>query len=245
MELHGQFLANQHKVLSQKSPERLLRRLEDNQRVLVANSQFLIQAVKAKSRITPAGEWLLDNFYLISEQIRIARVHLPRNYSRELPCLISGDSAGLPRVYDIALQAVAHGDGRIDGEALSRFVASYQTVAPLTLGELWAIPIMLRLALIENLRRVSLYVTRARTLVNLAQDWATRMIAVAENDPKSLILVIADMARSNPPLVSAFVAELVRRLQGHGTALALPLNWMEQRLAEESLTTEMMIAAEN
>lgn len=245
MELHGQFLANQHKVRSQKSPERLLRRLEDNQQVLVANSQLLIQAVKAKTRITPAGEWLLDNFYLISEQIRIARVHLPRNYSRELPCLISGDSTGLPRVYDIALQAVAHGDGRIDGETLSRFVASYQTVAPLTLGELWAIPIMLRLALIENLRRVSLYVTRARTLVNLAQDWATRMIAVAENDPKSLILVIADMARSNPPLVSAFVAELVRRLQGHGTALALPLNWMEQRLAEESLTTEMLIAAEN
>jgi cyclic beta-1,2-glucan synthetase len=245
MEQHGQFLANQHKVRPHKSPERLLRRLEDNQRVLVANSQLLIQTVKAKTRITPAGEWLLDNFYLISEQIRLARVHLPRNYSRELPCLISGDSTGLPRVYDIALQAVAHGDGRIDGETLSRFVTSYQTVAPLTLGELWAIPIMLRLALIENLRRVSLYVTRARTLVNLAQDWATRMIAVAENDPKSLILVIADMARSNPPLVSAFVAELVRRLQGHGTALALPLNWMEQRLAEESLTTEMMIAAEN
>src|SRR5690606_16007473 len=105
-------------------------------------------------------------------------------------------------------------------EILSRFVAAYQTVTPLTLGELWAIPIMLRLALIENLRRVSLRITNARTYLNQAREWASQMVEVAESDPKNLIVVIADMARSNPPMVSAFIAELVRRLQGHGPALA-------------------------
>ena len=105
-------------------------------------------------RITPAGEWLLDNFYLIEEQIRTAKRHLPKGYSRELPRLARGPSAGLPRVYDIALEAISHGDGRVDADSLARFVAAYQTVTPLKLGELWAIPIMLRLALIENLRRV-------------------------------------------------------------------------------------------
>ncbi|MFX4736590.1 hypothetical protein ABTB89_19565, partial [Acinetobacter baumannii] len=78
-------------------------------------------------RITPAADWLLDNFYLIEEHIRAAERHLPKGYSRELPRLARGPSAGHPRVYDIALAAVAHGDGRVDTESLGRFVAAYQT----------------------------------------------------------------------------------------------------------------------
>src|SRR6185436_1782526 len=105
--------------------------------------------------VTPAAEWLLDNFYLIEEQIHTARRHLPRGYSRELPRLESGASAGLPRVYDIVLELIAHVDAQVDSAPLHEFVAAYQTVCPLKLGELWAVPIMLRLALIENLRRVT------------------------------------------------------------------------------------------
>ena len=103
---------------------------------------------------------------------------------------------------------------------------------------------MLRLALIENLRRVSARITTARMHASQAQRWADQMTDIAESDPKSLILVIADMARSDPPMVSPFVAELVRRLQDHGLALALPLTWVEQRLAESSLTIEQMVQSE-
>ncbi len=84
--------------------------------------------------MSPADEWLLDNFYLIEEQIRTARRHLPKNYSRELPRLLGGPSAGFPRVYDIALELISHVDGRISAESLTSFVAAYQTVTPLTLG---------------------------------------------------------------------------------------------------------------
>ena len=202
-------------------------------------------AVAANRRIAPAGEWLLDNFYLIEEQIRTAKRHLPEGYSRELPRLRNGPSAGLPRVYDLALEIIAHGDGRVDPENLSRFVAAYQTVTPLKLGELWAIPIMLRLTLIENLRRVAVRIAASRTDQNLADRWADQMTAMAESDPKNLILVIADMARSNPPMSSAFVAELARRLQGQSSALALPLTWIEQRLAELGLTIEQWVQVEN
>ena len=100
-----------------------------------------------------AGGWLLDNFYLIEEQIRTAKRYLPWGYSQGLLRLVNGPSAGLPRVYDIALEPISHGDGRVDPESIISFVAAYQTVSPLKLGELWAIPIMLRLALIENLRQ--------------------------------------------------------------------------------------------
>jgi cyclic beta-1,2-glucan synthetase len=245
MEQHGKVLADTHLLSRARTRHRLLKRLNENEQQLVATCSLLTTAVKTNIPVAPAGAWLLDNFYLIEEQIRTARNHLPTGYSKQLPRLKQGPSRGLPRVYDLALEAISHGDGHLDSEILGRFVASYQTVTPLTLGELWAIPIMLRLALIENLRRVSVRISLGTTYVNLAEDWADQMITIAESDPKSLILVIADMARSEPPMVSAFVAELARRLQGRGPALALSLTWIEQRLAESSQTIEQLVLSEN
>jgi cellobiose phosphorylase len=244
MAQHGQALARVHGAAAAGTHNRLLTRLCDNQQKLLATCDLVTAAIRDGWRITPAGEWLLDNFHLIEEQIRTARLHLPKGYSRELPRLVRGPSAGLPRVYDLALEVIAHGDGRVDAETLELFIAAYQSVHPLTLGELWAIPIMLRLALIENLRRVGVHIGAGRVHLSQAQDWANRMIEAAETDPKSLILVIADMARSSPPMASPFVAELARRLQGQGPALALPLTWIEQRLAESSLTIEALVHAE-
>ena len=245
MKQHGKNLAGSHKLDPGRAPDRLLTRLAENEGVLIGACNLLTEAVKANRRIAPAGEWLLDNFYLIEEQIRTAKRHLPKGYSRELPRLLNGPSAGLPRVYDIALEIISHGDGRVDPENLSSFVAAYQTVTALKLGELWAIPIMLRLALIENLRRVGARIAADRTDRNRADYWADQMTEIAEKDPKSLILVIADMARSSPPLVSSFVAEFARRLQGQSPALALPLTWIEQRLSESGLTIEQLVQSEN
>ena len=246
MERHGKALARAHQVSTTQGPAaHLLERLSDNQRILAEACDLLTEAAQANRRLTPAGEWLLDNIYLIEEQISIARRHLPKGYSRELPRLAGAQADGLPRVYDIALNAISHGDGRVDAESLTRFVAAYQRVTPLKLGELWAIPIMLRLALIENLRRVGTRIIADRTGRNLADLWADRLTDIAESDPKSLVLVIADMARSHPPVESAFVAELARRLQGQSSALALPLTWVEQWLADDEQTIEQMVQVEN
>jgi len=245
MEQHGKSLADSHQLSFVRASDQLLARLAENEDVLLGVRELLTEAVTANRRITPAGEWLLDNFYLIEEQIRTARKHLPKGYSRELPCLLNSPSAGLPRAYAIALETISHGDGRVDPESLSSFIAAYQTVATLKLGELWALPIMLRLALVENLRRVAARVASDRIDRNRADDWADQMTATAEKDPKSLILVIADMARSDPPLMSSFVAELARRLQGQGPALALPLTWIEQRLSEAGTTIKQLVETEN
>ena len=245
MERAGKTLASAHRLTPHKTREQLLLRLAANETVLIDVCRRLTASVSASHRVSPAGEWLLDNFHLIAEQIATARRHFPRGYSQELPRLALGPSAGAPRVYDIALETVSHGDGRVDADSLTRFVAAYQSVTPLKLGELWAIPIMLRLALIENLRRVGARVALGKDERDLANGWADLMMQTAERDPKSLILVIADMARSNPPMESAFVAELVRRLQGHSAPLALALTWIEQRLAESHLTIEQLVQIEN
>jgi len=247
MAQHGKALAAAHRLASGRAPDQLLLRLAANEGVLVSVCNLLAAAVTEKRRIAPAGEWLLDNFYLIEEQIRTAKRHLPKGYSRDLPRLADplSPAPGLPRVYVLALEIIAHGDGRVDAEVLNRFIAAYQSVTPLKLGELWATPIMLRLAVIENLRRVGGRIATSRGDRNLANVWADQMSETAENDPQGLILVIADMARSSPPLTSAFVAELARRLQGRGPALALPLTWIEQRLSASGLTIELLVQSEN
>ncbi len=244
MELHGRALARAHQVNPRRTPDHLLPRLSDNAAVLEEARAFLSRMVRDELSITPAGEWLLDNYHLIEEQVRLARRHLPKGYSRELPTLAQGPSAGLPRVYDLAMEAVAHGDGRVDATTLSRFIAAYQTVTPLAIGELWAIPIMLRLAVIENLRRMAVLVMRDGQDRRLARQWADRLNVAAVESPKDVVLEVADMARSQPPASGAFVAELTRGLQGRG-ALSLPLTWIEQWLGEGGLRIETLVHAES
>ena len=241
----GAELARSHVIAERPGRDRLLGRLAENQQVIQDAVAMLEAAVQQQRRLTPAGEWLIDNIHLIEEQIRIAQRHLPRGYSRELPQLASGPSAGFPRVYDIALTAISHGDGRIDTEGLSGLIAAYQDAQPLRLGELWAIPIMLRLALIESLRRVSVRIVADRADRNLADEWADRLTGIARDDPKHLVLVLADMVRSGPPMASSFVAELVRRLHGQGAALAMPLAWIEQWLADAGHSTAHLVHVEN
>ncbi len=244
LERHAKAIAVSHRLAEGRAPDKLLPRLDDNQRVLIETYDLVTAAADQNRRIEPAAEWLLDNFYLIEEQIRAIRRLLPPAYSRELPRLASGPAASFPRAYGIALELIAHVDGRIDIVSLNGFIASYQSVEPLKLGELWALPLMLRLALIENLRRVAVRIASARRDRDLAGDWAERMVSVVEHKPTDLILVLADMARADPSLSGAFLAELTRHLQGQNPNFAFANSWLEHRLADQGLTTEQLVRAE-
>ncbi len=241
---HAQALATTHRVGPKQGPNQLLDRLTKNEEVLRSFNRATI-AANSSRRITPAAEWLLDNFYLLEEQIQIARRHLPRGYSRELPRLLNGPSAGLPRVYDIGLELISHVDAQIDTEPLSAFVTAYQTVESLKLGELWAIPIMLRLGLIENLQRITTRLSVAREDRDLADSWVDRLQDMAEKNPSHLVIVVADMAESDLPLSSSFVTEFCQRLSRQSPVLHLARNWLEQRLGDEGLSIEQLIQLES
>ncbi len=245
LQQHAVTLAKRHVLITRQAPEQLLKRLSENEHILLEVHELLTNTLKGDGRVSPAGEWLLDNFYMIEEQIYTGKKHLPKGYSKTLPQLSKGQSAGLPRVYDMAVEIISHSDGHVDIFSLTDFISAYQTVNYLKLGELWAIPIMLRFALLENLRRLSIQIAEELTNKALATKWADEMIGVAEKDPKNLVLVIADMARSDPPMESTFVAELTRRLQERGNILSLPLNWIEQRLQEMGLSSRELIQQEN
>lgn len=245
MDRHGKVLARSHKLMLQKSPDQLLKRLDNNEKTLLEVRNLLVESIETGKTVTPAAEWLLDNFYLIEEQVLIARKHLPKGYSEGLPYLATGTSSGLPRVYDIALEIISHSDGRVDIRGLSSFITAYQTHTVLTIGELWAIPIMLRLAVIENLRRISEQIAVDMIDKNLADYWAGRMTKTVAEKPADLVLTIADMARSKPVLGSPFVAAFIRNLQGKGPDLALALGWMEQQLTAMGVSSNDLIRQEN
>jgi cyclic beta-1,2-glucan synthetase len=241
---HAATLAASHQLAKKRGSHQLIPRLNENERVLGETYHLITAAVARSRRISPAGEWLLDNFYLVEDQIRLTRRNLPRSYSRELPRLANGPHAGCPRAYAVALELIAHVDGRVEADSLNSFIAAYKPAKPLQLGELWAIPIMLGLALIENLRRVAARVAAGRRDGDLAADWAERMLNVVERNPTALVLVLADLARANPPLSGAFLAELTRHLQGQSPHFTFVNSWIEHRLSEHGQTTEGLILAE-
>jgi len=241
---HARVLAADHRIGAKGRSNHLLDRLDENEQIFREFNHATL-AVSPSRKVTPAAEWLLDNFYLIEEQVQLARRHLPQSYSRELPRLLQGPSAGLPRVYDIVLELISHVDAQIDSGPLHAFIAAYQTVTPLKLGELWAIPIMLRLGLIENLQRITTRLVTARADRDLADMWMDRLQNMAEKSPADLIIVVADMAESDLPLTSSFVAEISQRLSRQSPVLHLARTWLEQRLAGQGQSMEQLVQQES
>lgn len=214
----------------------LLPRLDDNARALRETHQLLVHADAAGQHIFPPDEWLLDNFYLIEQHIEMARIHLPKRYSHLLPRISKGPHAGLPRVYSMAAELIAHLDGLLSAEAVSAFVSAYQSEEALTLGELWAIPISLRLATIENLRRVAQRIAERRSELNEGMAWAERVLVTAAKEPKRLIHLLAEFTDTQPKLSAPFLSEFVGQLQEEGPAISIILKWIEQVLADEGTT---------
>lgn len=233
---HAIKLASQHRLDSDPGDDKLLPRLADNEKVLLSAYEVVTTAVVPGHRVIAAEAWLLDNFYLIEQQIELARTHLPRGYSKQLPRLANGVSAGFPRIYDLALELISHMDGRVDLDNATHIIAAYQTVEPLKLGELWAFPIMLQLALLENLRRVALHIAHRREELDAAVTWADRMLTTSENEPKLLIQLLADFANADVPLTAPFVEEFYARLQAQGSTMAFVQTWVEQKLIDQGIT---------
>ncbi|MFO1019855.1 MAG: glucoamylase family protein [Planctomycetales bacterium] len=161
--LHAEELASKHSVSDRAEGKvRFAERFEENCRYISLTYRTITQAVHNGDPLTSDAEWILDNYYIIEEQLREIHEDLPQQYYRELPKLTSGQWAGFPRVYDLAHELIIHTDSSLDEELISGFVAAYQRITPLTTGELWAVPIMLRLVLVENLRRLCSHVLAVR-----------------------------------------------------------------------------------
>ncbi|HEX7295653.1 MAG TPA: hypothetical protein VF251_07885, partial [Pyrinomonadaceae bacterium] len=245
LEQYAQSLATEHKIIRKRNRALLLPRLRDNGRKLVSAYQVLVESLRQGRAISPAAEWLVDNFHIVEDQLREIREDLPKTYYHELPKLTEGELKDFPRIYAVALALIAHTDSRLDGNTLRRFIAAYQTVSPLTIGEVWAVAITLRLGLVENLRRLAILILRAREEREKADSLADKLLELAVRQPAALVSVLSDSLGKRGELPKAFVVQLVRRLRDQDPALMPITDWLENRLAHEHTSIEQVMHAEH
>ncbi|MBC7429773.1 MAG: phosphorylase [Bacteriovorax sp.] len=219
----------------------LVKRVAENEDVLLESFRLIVETVRAERSITPAAEWMIDNFYIVEEQIKDIRDHLPPGYYKELPKLKKGDFEGYPRVYMIAREFVAHNDSLFDPELLKMVLKSYQHVQPLTMGELWAIPITLRVVMIENLRRLSARIVGSQLARAQADHVADELLGlgILGTQKRSNEEIISELNKK--PLSIGFAVQLVQRLRFQEGVVASFLNWLDERLTSEGLSADKIV----
>src|SRR5260221_3722567 len=242
LEQHAHSLAaNQPVYRGKAAGKSLVTRLRDNERVLLAAYRKIAATTVEGQPGSPAAEWLLDNFHLVEQQVREVRTDLPESYYRELPKLSEGPLAGYPRVLGMAWAFVAHTDSRFDPDMLTRFVRAYQTVQPLTIGELWAVAITLHIVVIENLRRSASLILHRRTERMEADLVADRLLGTKEQAPDPAALASVErMALSD-----SFVVQLVQRLREQDPEAIPAVGWLDRRLEEAGTTSDELVRREH
>ncbi len=245
LEQYAKILALKQRTVTGKGRADLLPRLENNGRKLVGAYRTLVEYIRNGQSISPAAEWLVDNFHIVEEQLREIREDLPKSYYHELPKLAEGELKGYPRIYALALALIAHTDCRLDTNTLRRFIAAYQTESPLSIGELWAVAITLRLALVENLRRLAVLIVHAREEREQADKLADKFLELASRQPSGLIPLLSERLGKRDKLPQSFVVQLTQRLREQDPAVMPVIDWLEKQLAPQRRTIEQVIHAEH
>jgi len=197
----------------------------------------LANAAKQGQQITSAGEWFLDNFHIVEEQIRKAQEDLPADFYNELPKLTGGPLTGYPRVYGICWALIAHTDGAFDLDRLERFVRAYQEVHPLNIGELWAMAITLRITLVENLRRLIEIVVDRLDDGNRAEGFAQQILTAKPSDERPSITDFGNVS-------ATFITRLEQRLRSQNAEADAVLGFVEAQLRNQDTTSEVLIQRE-
>lgn len=228
LELHALSLAKAQQVsLTPKKVVSLHDRLDDNDRSLLAAYRGNIIELENGRTVVPAAEWLLDNYHLVEDQIREIRDDLPPGFYKQLPKLASGPFIGYPRVFGLAWAFIAHTDSHFDPATLRRFLKSYQQIQVLTIGELWAVAITLRIVLIENLRRLADQISIAHFDRQDANALTDKLLA---NGCASSALEADIAARAKGPISESFAAQLAKRMRDQDPRTMPALQWLEERL---------------
>jgi cyclic beta-1,2-glucan synthetase len=221
----------------------LLPRVLENGRLLLEYYRATARSIQREQTITPAAEWLVDNFYIVEEQLREIRDDLPSGYYHKLPKLASGHLEGYPRVFGVAWAFVAHTDSRFEPDLLRRFVKAYQRLQPLTSGELWAVAITLRVVLVENLRRLAEIMVHSRRAREEADFLADSLLGAGGRE---LIAPAAALRQfENRPLDRAFAVQLVQRLRDLDPKVGPILLWLDARLDAQGTTADEIVRAEH
>ncbi|HUQ45849.1 MAG TPA: glucoamylase family protein [Gemmatimonadaceae bacterium] len=216
----------------------LLARLDATERVLQEIHRSLAGITSAGVAVSPAGDWLLDNYHVVVAQIGEIRTTLPANYYNELPKLAESSTfAGYPRIYEITIELIAHTDGRLDSATLELMVREYQRVTPLSMGELWAMPAMLRMGFLENIRHMAQRASRDAADTVAADEWVSRLLVADDAGSAVLARALGDFVDQSRQLTPAFLTRFLQQMRSRRADFT-PLLWLEQWIGEDVMSVE-------
>ncbi len=209
----------------------LIARLQQNQKIISRVVRGLSESAKLDQAVSLSAEWLLDNNYIIQGQIADVRRNLSPQFLKQLPRLKSGKYTGVARAYLMASELVAASDSRLDREHLVEYVRAYQNGgATLTTGELWALPLMIRLALVENLRRLTAQADRRQRERERADFWANRLLTAAFREPDAILPLLAQLSKEQTKIAAHFADRLVSHLFDEEAAMGPVRAWLERKM---------------
>ncbi len=236
----ARILAHAQEIQPNKPPNpQLLKTFQKNSAFLHNEHNAINKAINSGIPIPPAEEWFIDNFHVIAEQLEGIKEDLPEKFYLELPALATGTLKGYPRIYEMALQLIAHTDSRLDADTLREYIRSYQSVSTLTTGELWAIAILLRVGLIENLKRLILVSDLERGARKDANLFADKLIAATSDEEISRIL--QERSRFPKRVGGAFAVQLILRLRDTPPAHFSAIKWLYDQLSAHGMDPDEMI----
>ncbi|HEY0670842.1 MAG TPA: hypothetical protein VGD27_01185, partial [Longimicrobiales bacterium] len=216
----------------------LLERLDETRRILADAHALLTAAAAREVDVGPAAAWLLDNYHVVQEHIYEVRESLPHDYYRELPRLSVGLLAGYPRVYELAITLISHTEARIDLDNVELFIGAFQKERTLSMGELWAIPAMLRLALIESVRRMTLRTVERLNEIEEADRRGARIVGALDHPGTGVAAAVDEFFSDPPRLTSTFVARLLYSLR-ESRAAHPSLFELERWISKKGLRSEV------
>lgn len=246
LEKHAVELARNHAVeINTRTGTWLIQRMNDNYQFITKLYKKLNEYVRQKKPTVPAAEWLLDNYYIIEQQVKEIRQNLPKKYYSELPVLQEGSLKGYPRVYAIALELVAHSDGRFDEKGLVNFIKAYQSQRLLSSGELWAVALMVRIALIENIRCVCQKIINSQKDILKADELANLILSRIEEEPEKLIQLMEFNIKQIERLSSSYAEHLLQKLKKQAHRTAPILQYLDNKLLGQDTTAEQITQIEH
>ena len=241
LEQYAETIAPQPTLPSSTAGRSLAPRVRENGRVLLQCYRILAEVIREEGATTPAAAWFVDNFHIVEDTLRDIREDLPRGFYRQLPKLGAGPLQGYPRVFGLAWDVVAHTDSRFDPEMLQRFIRGYQRVEPLTIGELWAVSIALRIILVENLRRLAEQIVQGRIARRAADALANALLGLDGRPSNPL----AFQPFGTTTLQTVFAVQLVQRLRDQDPESTPALRWLNDQLLARGTSPEEIVRAEH
>ena len=246
LESHAAALAAAHDLSADPRRGRaLLPRLDESATQIAEAYQYLLTIARQDPQPVASEDWLRDNYHVVQDQIREVRQDLPQTFYVELPKLAQGPYEGYPRVYVIARELIAHTAGRFDLETLVDFTAAYQRAAPLSIGETWAIPIMLRLGLVEELRRLIDGVVGARQSRERARKWETMLTEQRAHRERDVDRLLQAERDADGRLSAALVVELMQWLRDQPSSAAPAWQALQRALAAQGDSPDELLRVEH